>query len=208
MNVGIIGAGNIGEAAALVLTNAGHDVAVANSRGPASLAGLVMRLGSCAHAMGVADAVAFGDVVMLAVPWSKRAQIFAAASFAGKTVVDAMNVEPPDVLPVAERAAGSSAVVARELPGAHVVKAFNAITGEQLRTGGKRAGARRTAIPLCGDDAQAKAVVGALIDGAGFDPVDLGGLAAGVALEPGSPVFYVAQTAAQVHDALARSGAS
>ena len=69
MKVGIIGAGNIGGTAARLLVHAGHEVAISNSRGPESLAGLVAELAPKAHAMTVDDAARFGDVVLLAVPW-------------------------------------------------------------------------------------------------------------------------------------------
>src|SRR5260221_7079886 len=69
MKIGILGAGNIGAAAARLFVAAGHEVALSNSRGPESLRRLVTELGPRAHATSIADAPSFGDVVLLAVPW-------------------------------------------------------------------------------------------------------------------------------------------
>ena len=91
MNVGIIGSGNIGATAARLFADAGHDVAVSNSRGPESLAPLVEEIG--ARAATVEEAAAFGDVVLVAMPFFAY-ETLPAEALAGKVVIDAMNYYP------------------------------------------------------------------------------------------------------------------
>src|SRR6185436_16275968 len=91
VRIGIVGSGNIGSTTASLFTAAGHDVAISNSRGPESLAGLVGELGNGARAASVEDAVAWGDVVLLALPWTARESLPPAEAFAGKVVIDATN---------------------------------------------------------------------------------------------------------------------
>jgi len=89
--IAIIGAGNIGAAAAKLFVNAGHDVAVSNSRGPSTLTPLVNSLGPHARAMTVADGARWADIVLLAVPWRSPEALPPADAVAGKIVIDAMN---------------------------------------------------------------------------------------------------------------------
>src|SRR6188768_1870739 len=89
--IGIIGAGHIGATTARLFVEAGHDVAVSNSRGPETLAGLVQELGPRAHAMTPDAAARCGDVILLAVPWRNPAALPSADAVAGKIVIDAMN---------------------------------------------------------------------------------------------------------------------
>ncbi len=86
MKIGIIGSGNIGGTAARLFAKAGHDVAVSNSRGPESLKSLVASIGGKARAATVEEAVKFGDVVLLALPWQDRHELPPAELFAGKIV--------------------------------------------------------------------------------------------------------------------------
>ena len=96
MKIGIIGAGNLGATGARVFVNAGHEIAISNSRGPDSLRKLVAELGSRAHAATVDDAARFGDVVLLAVPWRSPEALPKPEAVAGKIVIDAMNPYKPD----------------------------------------------------------------------------------------------------------------
>ena len=91
MKIGIIGSGNIGGTVARLFVEAGHEVAIANSRGPASLAPLIAELGTRAQAMSVDDAARFGDVVLLATPWRSPDALPSADIVRGKIVIDAMN---------------------------------------------------------------------------------------------------------------------
>lgn len=196
LNIGILGSGNIGHATAVHLVKAGHRVWLANSRGPDSLRDLVGRLGPAAHAATVADAVQAANVVLLAVPWTAREATIQAAggpkAFAGKVVVDALN--PYLAYPAVEDLGGktSSEVIATLLgPGARTVKAFNTINSEILANQA-RPGAppgERVAIPICGDDAEAKRTVAGIIEAIGFAPVDVGALMMGRWQEPHRPLY-------------------
>jgi predicted dinucleotide-binding enzyme len=198
MRIGIIGAGNIGGTLARRWAEVGHEVVVANSRGPESLAGLVAEIGPRATAATPAGAAEAGEVVVVAVPFARYADL-PAAELAAKVVVDATNAWGGPPLP-----ASSSEVVAAALPGAVVVKAFNTIHYVQLGADGTPAGTPgRRAIPIAGDDAAAKATVAGLIDQIGFDSYDVGSLAAGRRIEPGTPLFNVALTRDEVAAALA-----
>ncbi len=91
MRIGILGAGNIGASAARLFIAAGYEIALSNSRGPDSLRQLVAELGPQAHAMTIADAARFGDVVLLAVPWRTPEALPPVEILKGKIVIDAMN---------------------------------------------------------------------------------------------------------------------
>src|SRR4051794_15290850 len=187
MRIGILGSGNIGGTLARLLVGAGHEVVIANSRGPESLAGLVGELGERATAATAEGAAAAGDVVIVAVPFPKYTEL-PAATLAGKIVVDANN----DWSGAGGGERSSSEVIAATLPGATVVKAFNTIHFRHLRDEGTPAGTPgRRAIPIAGDDATAKAAVAGLIDEIGFDAYDVGSLADGRRIEPRSPAFNV-----------------
>jgi predicted dinucleotide-binding enzyme len=192
MKIGIIGAGHIGANAARLFVRAGHEVAVSNSRGPESLGELVDELGERAHATTVAEAARFGDVVLLAVPWRTPAAWPPADLVAGKIVVDAMNPYREDFSLYDLGESTSSEEVAKRLPGARIVKAFNTIYFEHLAGEGRTdlpVGERR-AIFVAGDDAEAKAVVSRLIEEIGFAPVDTGSLReGGRRQEPGTDVY-------------------
>jgi len=196
LSIGILGTGNIGHNAAIHFVKAGHDVYLANSRGPESLGGMVAELGPRAHAGSVAEAVAKAGIVLLSLPWqAKEATIRAAggpAAFAEKLVIDAMNpyTEYPAVEDLGGRA--SSEVVAAFLdPSAKVVKAFNTIYYESLANDARKGAPLedRIAIPIAGDDVKAKRQVAALIEAIGFAPVDTGILASSHAQEPEEPLY-------------------
>lgn len=194
MNIGIIGAGNIGATAAHLLVQAGHRVAVANSRGPDSLRDLVTQLGEHAAAVTVEEAARFGEVVLVAIPLGQFASLPAAA-LAGKIVIDANNYYPNRDGHFPELDSGaltSSEMLARHLAGARIVKAFNTIWYEHLRTQGSLSLALedRRALFMAGDDAQAKAVVAGLIEGIGFAAFDTGTLReGGLRQQPDAPLY-------------------
>ena len=97
MKIGIIGSVNIGGTLASLFAKAGHDVLISNSRGPQSLKDLVNAIGSRAKAVTPEEAVALGDVIVLALPWRNRNQLPAAQHFDGKIVIDATNPYKPDL---------------------------------------------------------------------------------------------------------------
>lgn len=194
MNIGILGAGRIGATAAELFARAGHTVAISNSKGPASLSELVARLGSHVRAVTPEEAVAFGEVVLLAVPWTKRHELPAAQLFENKIVIDALNPYGPNGVEDLGNST-SSELVSQQLPGARLVKGFNTMYFETLRTQGRPAGPERLVIFLAGDDTEAKAVVARLIEEIGFAAVDTGFLRTGGKLQqPGSPIYNVPLT--------------
>jgi hypothetical protein len=205
MHVAILGSGKIGATLARRLAQAGHEVTIANSRGAASLAPLVAELGTRAHAAETVEAAAAAaEVVILAVPFSLHDRLPAAA-FDGKIVVDATNYYPGrdgHLAALDDDSTTSSELLARRLPGARVVKAFNTMVWTQLGAGGRPPGDReRLLLFVAGDDAEAKARVRRLADDIGFDTIDHGGLAAGRAQQPGSAVYGVPLTLAQARGA-------
>ncbi|PWC41371.1 NADPH-dependent F420 reductase [Azospirillum sp. TSA6c] len=189
-SIGIIGAGNIGRAIATALAARGIAAIIANSRGPETLATLAADLGPSIRAGTPAEAAA-QDMVFVAVNWSKLPDALAGLpDWAGRIVVDANNpIEAPLFKPVPLGDRSSSEVVAGLVPGARLVKAFNhlqphLLSGDPSGDGGKRV------LFYSGDDADAKARVGALIDRLGFFGIDLGSLALGSRLTqfPGGPL--------------------
>ncbi|MFK0280918.1 NADPH-dependent F420 reductase [Streptomyces sp. NPDC090499] len=190
--VGIIGSGKIGTDVARLATAAGLQVAVSNSRGPESLSDLVEQLGPLATAATSAGAARSADIVVLALPLSAFRDLPAEA-LAGKTVVDATNYYPQRDGQIAELDAGrvtSSELVQRALPEARVVKALNTVDFIRLPALARPSDAAdRTALPVAGDDLDAKAAVVAFLDAIGFDAVDAGSLSDGWRFQPGTPTF-------------------
>jgi predicted dinucleotide-binding enzyme len=190
MTIGIIGAGNIGQAFARILARRGIPATIANRRGPESLAGLVAELGPLIRAGTVPEAAA-QDIVLVAVNWSKLPGALAGLpDWAGRIVIDANNpIEGPLFKPAELNGRASSEVVAGMLRGARLVKAFNHLPPPLLEADPAAEGGRRVLF-LSGDDASARAEVAALIDRLGFFPIDLGTLASGARLAqfPGGPL--------------------
>lgn len=200
MKIGIIGSGNIGGAAARLFAKVGHEVAISNSRGPESLKSLVSSIGSNSRAATVEEAIAFGDVVLLAVPWRDRQKLPPAERFAGKIVIDATNPYTAEGGLIELGASTSSEEIVRQLPGARVVKAFNTIYYRHLASRGRTdlEISERHPIFVAGDDEEAKAVVSRVITEIGFAPVDTGSLArGGRRQQPGSGILNEPMTVAQ-----------
>lgn len=190
MTIGIIGAGNIGAAFAKALGRAGIDAIISNSRGPESLTDLIGEAGASIRAGTRTDAAA-QDIVLVAVNWSKLpSALQGLPDFGGRIVIDANNpIEGPLFKPADLGGRVSSEVVAGLVPGARVVKAFNHLQ-PQLISGDPQAEGGRRVLFYSGDDARAKAEVGALIERLGFFGIDLGPLALGGRLVqfPGGPL--------------------
>jgi len=193
MRIGIIGAGHIGANAARLFIDAEHEVAIANSRGPETLRELVAELGPNADAATPAEAARFGELVLLAIPL-KDYTTLPAAELEGKIAIDAMNYYPARDGHIGELDSDertSSELVAASLPATRVVKAFNTIWFEHLRTQGNKSApvAERRAIFVAGDDAEAKAAVSRLIEEIGFGPVDTGSLRDSRRQQPGAAMY-------------------
>lgn len=193
MKIGIIGAGHIGGTLARHFVRVGHEVAVSNSRGTASLQGLVAELGDRARAMTAQDAARFGEVVVVSVPFGRYREL-PTDGVAGKVVIDTNNYYPGRdgrFEDLDTDRTTSSELLQGHLTGARVVKAFNAIYWGSLRDRGRPSGdPQRVGIPISGDDDEAKAIVAELVDQIGFDAVDAGTLAEGGRKhQPGSPAF-------------------
>jgi 8-hydroxy-5-deazaflavin:NADPH oxidoreductase len=202
MNIGILGAGRIGATAAELFAKAGHAVAISNSKGPESLASLARSLGPNVRAATAEEAVKFGEVILIAVPWRSRGTLPAAQLFEDKIVIDAMNAYGQGGV-VDLGNSTSSEEVLKQLPGARLVKAFNTMYFETLRTGGRPAGQDRLVLFVAGDDSEAKAVVAKLIEDIGFATVDTGFLREGGRLQqPGSPIYNVPMTVEEARQRL------
>ncbi|MER5455778.1 NADPH-dependent F420 reductase [Micromonospora sp. NPDC002389] len=190
--VGLIGSGHIGSTVARLAVAAGYEVVVSNSRGPETLADLVDELGPGASA-GTADAAAeAGDLVVVTIPL-KAYRSVPVTPLTGKVVIDTNNYYPerdgrfPEL---DEGTATSSELLQRHLPGARVVKAFNNIFFKHLSALARPTGAAdRSALPIAGDDAEAKAVVTAFLDRIGYDAVDVGSLAESWRFQPDTPAY-------------------
>jgi predicted dinucleotide-binding enzyme len=178
MKIGIIGSGNIGGNAGRLLARAGHEVLFSFSRDPQTLADAAAAAGPLARTGTPREAVAFGDVVMLSVPWGVIDEALAqAGSLDGKIVIDTTNqfsrggvVDMPGGISAAE-------YNQRRMPGAKLVKAYNTLTAGFQASSAGRTGPDRVVMFYAGEDPQAKATVAALVNDSGFTPVDMGGWA-------------------------------
>jgi 8-hydroxy-5-deazaflavin:NADPH oxidoreductase len=190
--VGIIGSGMIGGTVARLSVAAGHQVVVSNSRGPETLQELVAELGPLATAGTAEQAAEAGDLVVVSVPVKAFAEIVA-KPLDGKPVLDTSNYYPQRDGQLEELDTGaltSSGLLQRDLPEAHVVKIFNNIYFKHLQSLARPSGAEdRTALPIAGDDADAKAAVTAYLDSIGYDTVDAGPVAESWRQEPGTPAY-------------------
>jgi predicted dinucleotide-binding enzyme len=209
MKIGIIGAGQIGATLARRLTAVGHDVSIANSRGPASLTDLAREIGG--RAVTVEQAARAGDVVVVTIPM-KNIPALPAGLFEGVpdnvVVVDTGNYYPQQRdgrINAIEEGTTESRWVSDQL-GRSVVKAFNNIYARHLLERGKPRGATgRIALPVAGDDQRAKEIVIKLLDQLGFDGVDSGGLDDSWRQQPDTPVYGTDLDAAGVRKALAEA---
>jgi 8-hydroxy-5-deazaflavin:NADPH oxidoreductase len=208
MKIGIIGAGHIGGTLTRRLAQAGHEVSVANSRGPESLAALAKESG--AKAVTVEEAARDKDVVIVTIPLKASAELpkgLFSAEGARPVVVDTGNYYPQrdGRIDAIEKGKASSRWVAEQI-GRPVVKAFNTIHARHLAERGLPKGdPNRMAVTIAGDDAAAKAVVLQLIEDLGFDGVDAGSLDESWRQEPGTPVYGAALGAEASRKAIAEA---
>jgi predicted dinucleotide-binding enzyme len=180
--VGLIGAGHIGSTVARLATAAGYDVVLSNSRGPETLKDLVAELGVRAA----------GDLVVVTIPL-KAYRSVPVEPLRGKVVMDTNNYYPGRDGHFAELDDGSttsSELLQRHLPESYVVKVFNNIYFEFLRSLARPAGASdRSALLIAGDSDAAKADVTAFLDAIGYDTVDAGPLAEGRQFQVDTPAY-------------------
>lgn len=204
--LGLIGSGHIGSQLARLAVQHGYDVVLSNSRGPASLAGLVQELGPHARAATVAEAAAAGDLVVVTIPLHAIDTV-PVEPLAGKVVIDTNNYYPQRDGQIAELDDESTTVselLARRLPGSHVVKAFNHILAAELTTDGTPAGTPgRRALVVAGDDEAARRRVIDLLDEFGFDAVELDSLAEGWRIQRDTPGYGMRRDAEQLRADLA-----
>jgi predicted dinucleotide-binding enzyme len=190
MEVGILGAGAIGQAFARQLARAGIRAVIGNSRGPDSLADTVRGLGPVISA-GTREEVVRPEIVFLAVPWRCVSEALAdLPEWDGRIIIDATNpVGPPDFGLPDLGGKTSSEIVGRMVPYGRLVKAFNTLPPEILSADPREHGGRRV-IFYSGDHAPSKAEIARLINRLGFAGIDLGGLADGGRLQqfPGGPL--------------------
>lgn len=206
MKIGIIGAGMIGGTLARRLAQLGHEVAIANSRGPETLTAMASEVG--ARAVTVAEAAKSGEIVVVTIP-EKAVNDLPSNLFADVSpevvVIDTGNYYPArdGSIPPVEQGQPESAWVADRI-GRPVIKAFNNIFFKSLlEKGAPRGSEGRVAIPVAGDAAAAKTKVMQLIEELGFDAVDAGGLDESWRQQPGTPCYTGDFTAPDLKRALA-----
>jgi len=206
--IGIIGAGQIGGTLTRRLTALGHEVKVANSRAPETLAGLAAETG--AKAVWAAEAAQDADLVIISIPQGKVLDLapgIVAGAKPGAPVIETNNYYPKERdghIATIESGTPESVWVAEQI-GAPVYKVFNGIWWKHLLESGKPAGAGRIALPVAGADGPGKAFVFQLVDALGFDPVDGGTLAESWRQQPGTPVYGADLDAAGTVKALAEA---
>ena len=209
MKIGIIGAGHIGSALAKHFTQAGHQVSIANSRGPGTLGAVAAETG--ATPATAEDAVRGAALVVLTIPLKNVPDLpngLLSSLPATVPVIDTCNYYPRQRdgrIAAIEDGMVESVWVERQI-GHPVIKAFNNIYAAHLADLGRPAGTeKRIALPVAGDDAAAKRAVMALVDAIGFDPVDAGSIAESWRQQPGTPVYTMDFDKAGVADALAKA---
>ncbi len=204
MKIGIIGSGRIGGTLGELWVKAGHEV-LFSSRHPDQLKGLVERLGPKARAGMPGEAAAFGEAILISVPYAALPQIGRdfARQLAGKVVLETGNPVPKRDGPMAVEALakGTGVASAEYLPGVRLVRAFNSLNYKALASEAHRQG-ERVAIPLAGDDQGALAVASRLVEDAGFEPVVVGPLARAKDFDAGTPVYVKVLTAKELRERL------
>jgi predicted dinucleotide-binding enzyme len=206
LKIGVIGSGNQGGTIGLLWAKAGHEV-LFSSRHPEQLKDLVAKAGPKARAGLPQEAAAFGDVVLVAVPYGALPQVGRdhAALLKGKIVIECGNPREDRDGPMAKEAIakGTGVASAEYLPGVRLVRAFSAGAGAVMMPKEAHRPGEKIGIPIAGDDQAAVATVARLVTDAGFDPVVVGPLARAREFDRGTAVYGKgAMTARQWRDAL------
>ena len=204
MKVAFIGSGRQGGAMGVLFAKAGHQVFF-SSRHPEQLKDLVAKAGPNARAGLPQEAAAFGDVIVVAVPYGALPQVGKdyAAAMKGKVVIELGNPREDRDGPMATdaKARGTGVASAEYLPGVKLVRAFNALSFVQVEKDSHRAG-EKLGVPVAGDDAGAVKTVVQLVNDAGFDPVVTGNLSTAKLFDTGTAVYVKGMTAKQIRDTL------
>ena len=203
-NIGIIGAGNIGGALGTLLADAGYPVML-SARDLKPVNTLVAKIGHGARAGTPSAAAAFGEIIVMAVPWGALPEVGKdlAALMRGKVLLDTCNPRPlrDGVRAIKGLREGTGVTDPQFLPGTRLVRAFNALNYEILLSNAHRAG-EPIAIPLASDDAQALLVAKQIVIDVGFEPVVVGGLSTAKSFDQGTPDYSTALTASQLRKQL------
>ena len=186
--IGIIGSGDIGSGIARLAIAAGYEVLIANSRGPASLQGLIDELGPQARSGDVREAAEFGEIPVLAIPLGAYPAL-PEGVLAGKAILSTGNyyLGRDGRIPQLDALELTTAELEQLLPGSVVVKAFNNIFSHHIPA--LAAPVPRTALAIFGDDEKAKAGISTIVDELDFEPLDAGTLAESWRTEPESGAY-------------------
>lgn len=204
--IGIVGSGHIGGNLGILLAKAGYEIFY-SSRHPDTLKDLVRTAGPKARAGTVAEAIAFGDVIVLSVPLKAIPELDARTKEAlkGKIVIDTSNPYPQRDGKIADEArrdpGGMGAFVARFLPGARIVRAFNTVYSEDLKKT-KNSRGEKIGIPIAGDDQEGLKAAAELVEHAGLDPVVVGGLSTSKLFDVGTAVYATSAPAKEIREKL------
>ena len=189
MNIGIIGAGNMGAALGKIFAQNGHSVLFSFSQDPQKLKAAAQAAGVNARTGTPAEAAQFGEVIFVGVPFAAlETALEAAGSLDGKIVLTSVSPLKPDFEGKTTGLAAVSPISAAEriaelAPGAKVVEAFNMTFAETLAADSRQVGGQRPSLPYCGDDKAAKATVHQLIEQCGYEALDFGPLIVARTLE-------------------------
>ena len=204
MKIGVIGSGRIGGTLGGLWVKAGHEV-LFSARNLDEVRKVIEGLGPKARAGTPQEAAAFGNVILISVPYSALPQIGKdlAAELKGKVVLDTCNPVPrrDGAMAEAARAKGTGVASPEYLPGVRLVRAFNTVGAGSLRSEAHRAG-DKVAIPLAADDPAALKIATRLVEDAGFEPVVVGPLARAIEFDTGTPVYGKALTARDLRKGL------
>lgn len=204
LRIGIIGSGNIGGTIGGLWVKKGYPV-LFSSRHPDELKDMVTKLGGLAQAGSVEQAIAFGDVLFIAVPYGAVPQIGKdySAAMTGKVMLDACNAVSTRDGGVADEVEQNGVGVTSQkyFPGVRVVRAFNTMSYMIFAREANRPGPK-LAIPIAGDDQQAVQVAAGLVRDAGFDPVVVGKLADARRFQRGQPGYGQQVSAAELKQKL------
>jgi predicted dinucleotide-binding enzyme len=202
--IGIIGAGHIGGTLAELWVKAGHPVII-SSRHPEELKPLAEKLGALCTVGTVEEAASQGEVILISVPYAALPQLGKdyAKELKDKVVLETGNPYPQRDGEMADdaRKRGTGVTSAEYLPGVKLVRAFNALRYQDLKSESNRKG-EKVAVPLAADDADAMKVAAQLVRDAGFDPVEVGPLSRAKEFDVGSEVYVKVLTAKEMREKL------
>ena len=206
MKIGIVGSGNIGGLVGTLWSRAGHEVMFA-SRHPESLTDLVVAAGGTATCGTPDQAIAFGDVVLLSIPFNELPEFgrVRQGAFGRKVVLETGNPTPSRdgelAAEVMASGKGTGAYLRQWLPGVRVVRAFNTVWAKVLASEAHRT-VPRVGIPLAADDQEALRIASALVVEAGFDPVVVGSLDRARDFDRGTPVYDTGMSGDEIRETL------